>query len=144
MAHKHTTSIKVGRNKANAAKAQMEDSRQRVERRLRERQRELEQELANTVAQAKAGNDNDTPDVADLAVAGYQKEMLFSQGTVRNAQLRMVRQALSRLAAGSYGDCLRCDEPIGPKRIEALPWTPYCIGCQEQIERGDMETSAVA
>ncbi len=120
----------------------MEDHRPDYENRLRQRQRELEQALASTVAQAMASSVDDTQDVADQAVAGYQKEMLFSQGTVRNAQLRLVRQALSRIAEGTYGNCSRCNQAIGAKRIEALPWTPYCIDCQEQIERGEVEPSA--
>lgn len=128
MAHRETVKI--------------EDKRQQYEKRLRQRQHELEQALANTVEQALSSNVNDAQDVADQAVAGYQKEMLFSQGTVRNKQLRLVRQALNRIAEGSYGDCIRCYQTIGAKRIEALPWTPYCIDCQEQIERGETEPSS--
>ncbi len=112
------------------------------EQRLRQRQQELEQALASTVEQALAANPDDTRDVADQAVAGYQKELLFTQGTVRNAQLRLVRQALGRIEDGTFGDCVRCLQSIGTKRIEALPWTPYCINCQERIERGDVEPSA--
>ncbi|MGC1781645.1 MAG: TraR/DksA family transcriptional regulator [Acidobacteriaceae bacterium] len=119
-----------------------ENRRRQFERRLRQRQRELEQALASTVEQALSSTVNDAQDVADQAVAGYQKEMLFSQGTVRNAQLRLVKQALNRIADGSYGDCVRCYQAIGAKRIEALPWTPYCINCQERLERGDIEPAA--
>lgn len=155
MAHKNTAQEKAGQSKmisdktnrdntGSTAKAQTNDPHQRYEQRLRQRQKELENDLANTVAQALASNVDDAQDVADQAVAGYQKEMLFSQGTVRNAQLRLVRQALNRIADGSYGDCVRCYQAIGAKRIEALPWTPYCIDCQERIERGDIDSSAVA
>lgn len=115
-----------------------EDFRQRLENRLRQQQKELERALASTVEQASAGN-SDLRDVADQAVAGYQKELLFSQGTVSDRQLRLVRQALSRMAEGSFGECSRCEQPIGLKRIEALPWTPYCIDCQEEIEKGEAE-----
>ncbi len=143
MAQKKTAQINAVPNKTGTpANAQTEDPHQQSEKRLRQRQKELEQALASTVAQALASKVDDAQDVADQAVAGYQKEMLFSQGTVRNAQLRLVRQALNRIADGSYGDCVRCYQAIGPKRIEALPWTPYCINCQEQIERGDVEQSA--
>lgn len=123
-------------------KREEETRKQQFERRLRRRQKELEHELASTVEQALTSNVNDAQDVADQAVAGYQKEMLFSQGTVRNAQLRLVKAALNRLAEGSYGDCVRCYQAIGAKRIEALPWTPYCIDCQERIEKGDAEPTA--
>ena len=122
--------------------AQVEDPLQRYEYRLRRRQQELEQALASTVEQAMTSGAEDGQDVADQAVAGYQKEMLFSQGTERNHQLRLVRQALERIAAGTFGDCVRCSQEIGPKRIEALPWTPYCINCQELIESGDVEPTA--
>lgn len=127
---------------ANTPSANSLDKRQYFEKRLRQRQQELEQAVANTVEQALASNPDDTRDVADQAVAGYQKELLFTQGTVRSAQLRLVRQALVRLAEGTFGDCVRCYQAIGAKRIEALPWTPYCIDCQERIEKGDVEPTA--
>ncbi len=112
------------------------------EKRLRQRQKELEQALASTVEQALSSTVTEAQDVADQAVAGYQKEMLFSQGTERNAQLRLVRAALARIAEGTYGDCVRCYRAIGVKRVEALPWTPYCIDCQELIEKGEAEPRA--
>ncbi len=127
---------------ANTPSANPQDTRLYFEKRLRQRQQELEQAVASTVAQALASNTNDTQDIADQAVAGYQKELLFSQGSVRTAQLRLVRQALARLADGTFGECVRCYQAIGAKRIEALPWTPYCIDCQERIEKGDIEPTA--
>jgi DnaK suppressor protein len=48
-------------------------------------------------------------------------------------QLRLVEEALDRLDAGDYGICLACDEPIAEKRLRALPWARYCVGCQEQV-----------
>ncbi|MEO6966351.1 MAG: TraR/DksA C4-type zinc finger protein [Acidobacteriaceae bacterium] len=114
----------------------------RYEKHLRLRQQELVRELASTVEEARTSNPNDTQDVADQAVAGYQKELLFSQGAARNAQLRLVQQALARIGEGTFGECVRCSEIIGAKRIEALPWTPYCLDCQELIEKGEVEPTA--
>ena len=122
--------------------AKTEDKIQQYEKRLRQREKELEQALASTVEQALSSSVDDTQDIADLAVAGYQKEMLFSQGTARNKQLRLVRQALHRIAEGTFGECVHCDRAIGPKRVEALPWTPYCIECQERIENGEIQPTA--
>ena len=45
--------------------------------------------------------------------------------------LRNVRAALDRIEEGSFGVCLHCDEDISPKRLAAVPWTPFCIRCQE-------------
>ena len=54
--------------------------------------------------------------------------------------LRNVRGALRRMNEGSYGICLRCEEEISPKRLEAVPWAGYCIRCQEIADRDNGET----
>jgi len=53
--------------------------------------------------------------------------------------LRLIRQALSRAANGTYGVCLHCEEDILPKRMAAVPWAAYCIRCQEKIDRLEIE-----
>ena len=59
-------------------------------------------------------------------------------------QLALVRLALKRLDEGTYGECMHCGKTIGLKRLEALPWTPYCIDCREKIENGEIEDPVVA
>ena len=49
--------------------------------------------------------------------------------------LRSIQEALDRITDGTYGTCLRCDEPIPEKRLVALPWAEYCICCQETVDR---------
>jgi DnaK suppressor protein len=49
--------------------------------------------------------------------------------------LALVDAALARLEAGTFGRCLRCDQPIAPERLEALPWAAHCIDCQRIIDR---------
>ncbi len=95
--------------------------------------------MLSAVAQGRESAADETQDVADQAVASYQKELLFSQGTNGHAQLRLVREALNRLEEGTFGECTHCGETIGAKRLEALPWTPYCIVCQEKVENGELE-----
>jgi DnaK suppressor protein len=48
-------------------------------------------------------------------------------------QLRMIEEALDRLDSDDYGCCLACEQPIPPKRLNAIPWARYCVGCQESI-----------
>jgi DnaK suppressor protein len=106
---------------------------------LRRHQKQLEKTMLTAVAQGREAVAEDTLDVADQAVFSYQKEMLFSQGTEGHTQLALVRRALERLHDGTFGECLQCGRPIGEKRLDALPWTPYCIECQEKIETGQLE-----
>ena len=110
------------------------------EKKLLQLQADLRYAMLSAVEQGReAGSSDDTRDVADQAVASYQKELLFSQGTNGHAQLTLIRAALDRIAEGNYGECLNCGKTIGFKRLEALPWTPYCIDCQEKIENGEIE-----
>lgn len=120
------------------------DTARQFEEKLLRQQAELQRAMLSAVEQGRATNTDDTQDVADQAVASYQKELLFHQGTNGHAQLTLVRAALDRLADGSFGECLQCGKTIGPKRLEALPWTPYCIRCQEKFENGELEDSGRA
>jgi DnaK suppressor protein len=49
--------------------------------------------------------------------------------------LRNVRSALRRIEDGSFGTCIHCEEEISPRRLAAVPWSPFCIRCQEQADR---------
>lgn len=109
------------------------------EEKLREQQTLLERSMLTAVEQGRQTVADATQDVADQAVSSYQKELLFSQGTSGHTQLSQVRSALERINEGSYGECLQCGNTIGAKRLEAVPWTPYCIECQEKIENGEIE-----
>ena len=115
------------------------ESIRRFEESLRNHQHQLERSMHSAVAQGREVTSNETQDVADQAVQSYQKELLFSQSTNGHEQLSLVRMALQRLHEGTFGECLYCSKSIGVKRLEALPWTPACIDCQEKIESGELE-----
>ena len=57
-------------------------------------------------------------------------------------QLRNSRAALRRIQEGSFGTCQECDEDIHPKRLDAVPWAPHCIRCQEIIDSNLEEIQA--
>ena len=44
-------------------------------------------------------------------------------------EIGRIREALRRIAQGSYGVCVQCGEPIDPKRLAALPTATRCISC---------------
>ncbi len=50
-------------------------------------------------------------------------------------KLREVEAALVRLDKGKFGECLRCGDQIPERRLDALPWAAFCIGCQEEADR---------
>jgi len=52
-------------------------------------------------------------------------------------QLRLVDTALALIASGDYGVCQDCGEHISAKRLRAVPWARYCVGCEERLSQAD-------
>ena len=50
-------------------------------------------------------------------------------------ELRRIEAALRRCDDGNYGYCVKCDEPIDPRRLELYPTATLCIGCAEKSDR---------
>jgi DnaK suppressor protein len=81
-----------------------------------------------------------TADALDEVQLAGERELAIRNLDRESNLLRNVRAALGRMADGSYGVCLHCEEDISPKRLNAVPWTAYCIKCQEAADRHEFET----
>lgn len=78
---------------------------------------------------AGPGMHHEVLDFKDLAAEDRQA-LLDAVAFGHPAQeLGQVRAAQRRLAAGSYGTCADCGEPIPARRLQALPATPFCTDC---------------
>jgi DnaK suppressor protein len=80
--------------------------------------------------------DQNTQDVADMAVEAYTKEFMFGKSSGDRRILQLIREALGRIEDRSFGLCVNCENPIQPKRLEAVPWTRLCLECQNLLEKG--------
>jgi len=81
-----------------------------------------------------------TPDAIDEVQLAGERELAIRNLDRESNLLRNVRSALGRVADGSYGICMHCEEDIKIKRLDAVPWTKYCIKCQEAADRHEFET----
>jgi DnaK suppressor protein len=79
------------------------------------------------------------PDAIDEVQLAGERELAIRNLDRESTLLRNVRAALGRIAEGSYGTCMHCEEEISPKRLNAVPWAPFCIRCQEAADRNDFE-----
>ena len=77
-----------------------------------------------------------TQDPADMAANAYTKELLISMSANDRKLLQLIDEALERVEGGEYGECVNCGEPVAEKRLDAVPWTRYCLKCQDMQERG--------
>jgi len=44
-------------------------------------------------------------------------------------EIQQIKEALERIANGTYGVCVECGTDIDPKRLRALPNATRCISC---------------
>jgi len=58
-----------------------------------------------------------------------QQSMALANKRAREAERSRIANALRRIAQGSYGDCLKCEEPIEAKRLAFDPAIALCIDC---------------
>ncbi len=106
---------------------------------LEERQLALRKTVSRTEEDGRIADQDSAQDIADRAANSYTKEFLFSVSNNERQVLNMVETALQRIREGSFGECVNCGSEINAKRLEAVPWTRYCIACQEKKEQGLLE-----
>ena len=93
----------------------------------------------STKGETRTDGSDGTEDYIDYAVSSYAREFSLSLTELERRQLKLVEDALHRIANREYGRCLNCREPIPPKRLEVEPWARHCIRCQELDDQGLLE-----
>ena len=107
--------------------------------RLIEKHRQLADEVGRTALYGKDQEDDSIKDLGDQANTAYTREFFFELGNGNNRLLRDVVSALQRIDDGSFGNCLNCGTTMNEKRLNAVPWAPHCVDCQELAEKGLLE-----
>jgi len=74
-------------------------------------------------------------DQADSGSSAQEREQeLTLVNNTRNLLLQSER-ALERIAAGTFGACESCGNPIGKARLQAFPRALLCVECKQREER---------
>ncbi len=92
------------------------------------RLRDLGVSFDDIVDAARDSNLDDEHDPEGTTIAA-ERSLVSSLARSSERHLAEVDAALERLAAGTYGRCVRCGGPIAADRLDARPSTPVCIGC---------------
>ena len=96
-------------------------------------------ELERIVRNRDAITIEKSADALDEVQHAAERELAIRNLDRESNLLRNVRAALRRIDDGSFGTCMHCEEEISPKRLNAVPWAPFCIQCQEQADRNQDE-----
>ena len=77
----------------------------------------------------------DPKDLADIASDDIDRRMIEMLGSQELKRLKLIESAQTRIKQGKYGHCIKCDRPIPPERLEAIPYALMCIDCKSEEER---------
>jgi len=95
---------------------------------------EIVDKISETYNESKEVESGIAQDVVDKAESSYTKEFLLSLSNAEREQLLLIDEALKRIDKKELGICQSCGKNINKKRLDAVPWTPYCIDCQQKEE----------
>lgn len=95
----------------------------------------LRQEAFRQSGGEESGSLSNSPlHLADLGTDHYEQEMALSLLETQGMRLEEISDALNRIDQGTYGRCQRCRQEIPRPRLEALPYTRYCVSCARTVQ----------
>lgn len=102
---------------------------------LLKKERDLVSQVAYLAGEAASPGETQVDDLVDDAAVVQAAAESSDQDLVVSQMLAQVRDALRRIEGGSYGRCVICGRPIEAARLEAVPWTPYCLKDQQKRDK---------
>ncbi len=109
----------------------METEFEAVRRRLEQHKQELMARAAKVHADITRSSGPLDKDFAEQVVQMENDAVLAGIGEATAAELAQINRALAQIDQGSYGTCSHCGQPIGERRMQALPYSDRCIICAE-------------
>jgi len=83
-----------------------------------------------------SGNLSNTPiHMADLGTDSFEQEFTLSLIESEEGRLKEINAALDRIEQGSFGRCEECQKAIPKARLQALPFTRYCVDCARKLQQ---------
>lgn len=93
---------------------------------LKRRLAYLENRLENIEDQL---DDPRSADWEENATESEGDEVMEELGLSGLQEIKAINAALDRIAAGTYGECVKCGETILEERLATVPHTPFCRNC---------------
>ena len=117
-----------------------------LEAELVQRQHQLDKRLAeHTQGLSRAEHTREVllQDSDDATQRDADREVDLAITDRETIEFNAIDQALKRLAAGSYGECIDCGEHVPFKRLELEPHALRCVACESRRERTQPRTASM-
>lgn len=128
MVKKDTLKKGAGKKDTNKFRSQLEMLAQRV--------RSDAAAIAEMVQSGSGGGGNSSTVPLHLGDMGTDEYLRELNATLLGNEQYLVgeaREAIRRLEAGTFGVCEGCEKPIAQERLEAMPYTRYCVRCASTL-----------
>jgi DnaK suppressor protein len=105
---------------------------------LAEQKRKLWAELREDIF-AQGGEELHTQydiprDIGEMSILDLLADAGLAIADLKRAQLTNLDEALGRVEKGTYGVCEGCGGRISMDRLKLVPFTPFCVTCQQERE----------
>ncbi|MBY0525937.1 MAG: TraR/DksA C4-type zinc finger protein [Gemmataceae bacterium] len=95
----------------------------------------IESEALRGTGGEASGNLSNAPlHPADLATDQNQQDVALGIFENEANILRQADAALRRIDEGAYGRCENCGGDISTARLDAVPYTAYCVDCAAKLQ----------
>jgi len=74
------------------------------------------------------------PELEEGAQNATAEYVLTQLNDAQRREVAQIDAALSRMDAGTYGECIDCGENISPERLQAMPYALRDAGCESLAE----------
>ena len=109
-----------------------------LKRMLEERRREILSEVQGRIRDQREadawGKVHEVLDAGESSEADIQEDLEFALIQMKAETLTKINDALSRLDAGTYGNCSDCGGEVSEPRLRALPFAVRCKECEQTRE----------
>ncbi|MCA9675078.1 MAG: TraR/DksA family transcriptional regulator, partial [Myxococcales bacterium] len=106
--------------------------------RLHDRRRALLARYHRTLDLVDEELDSREIEDVDTSSEQWDAQVLTALSVADRRHAEAIGAALERVAAGSYGRCVRCGAVIDDARLAALPEAPTCIGCALETDEAPL------
>ncbi len=111
------------------------DALLRLHKALTARREELQRRLGGGYLQdLRSRTGESLGDAADMAFDTGSEEVNSQLAQLESRELAQIELAIRKLKQGTYGLCEGCGKKIPVARLNALPFSSTCIGCQREME----------
>lgn len=73
--------------------------------------------------------------MADAATDTFDRDFALGMLSSEQDALYEINEALDRICQGTYGTCELTGRKIERERLEAIPWTRFCVAAERQLEK---------